>query len=98
MISLSRSLHGKANSVITMVITARDGGGLTAPVNARVNVSVVAGSVAPPVFEQAHYFFTVSEDVLRGTEVGVVRASTRNGAFSQTSSFFTSPLECLKIN
>uniref|UniRef100_A0A673I4K9 Protocadherin-16 n=1 Tax=Sinocyclocheilus rhinocerous TaxID=307959 RepID=A0A673I4K9_9TELE len=78
-ISLSRSLHGKANSVITMVITARDGGGLTAPVNARVNISVVAGSVAPPVFEQAQYFFTVSEDVLRGTEVGVVRASGRNG-------------------
>lgn len=62
-----------------MVITARDGGGLTAPVNARVNISVVAGSVAPPVFEQAQYFFTVSEDVLRGTEVGVVRASGRNG-------------------
>uniref|UniRef100_A0A673K804 Protocadherin-16 n=1 Tax=Sinocyclocheilus rhinocerous TaxID=307959 RepID=A0A673K804_9TELE len=78
-ISLSRSLHGKANSVITMVITARDGGGLTAPVNARVNISVVAGSVAPPVFEQAQYFFTVFEDVLRGTEVGVVRASGRNG-------------------
>ncbi len=78
-ISLSRSLHGKANSVITMVITARDGGGLTAPVNARVNISIVSGSVAPPVFEQAQYFFTVSEDVLRGTEVGVVRASGRNG-------------------
>uniref|UniRef100_A0A4W4G0C1 Protocadherin-16 n=1 Tax=Electrophorus electricus TaxID=8005 RepID=A0A4W4G0C1_ELEEL len=78
-ISLSRSLHGRANSVITMVITALDGGGLTAPVNARVNISVVAGSVAPPVFEQAQYFFTVSEDVLRGTEVGVVHASSRNG-------------------
>ncbi|XP_055064438.2 protocadherin-16 [Misgurnus anguillicaudatus] len=77
-ISLSRSLHGKANSVITMVITAQDGGGLTAPVNARVNISIVAGSVAPPVFEQAQYYFTVSEDVLRGTEVGVVRASSRN--------------------
>ncbi|KAG9351769.1 hypothetical protein JZ751_023020 [Albula glossodonta] len=79
-ISLSRSLHGKANSVIPMVISAQDGGGLTAPVNARVNISVVAGSVAPPVFDQAQYFFTVSEDVLRGTEVGVVRANTRSGA------------------
>lgn len=79
MISLSRSLHGKANSVIAMVITALDGGGLTAPVNARVNISVVAGSVAPPVFEQAQYFFTISEDVLRGTEVGAVRANGRSG-------------------
>lgn len=62
-----------------MVITALDGGGLSVPVSARVNISVVAGSVAPPIFEQAHYFFTVPEDVLRGTEVGVVSANTRNG-------------------
>ncbi|XP_041864356.1 protocadherin-16 [Melanotaenia boesemani] len=78
-ISLSRSLHGKANTVISMVISAEDGGGLTAPVNARVNVSVVGGSVASPVFEQAQYFFTVSEDVLRGTAVGMVRAATKTG-------------------
>ncbi|CAN9501862.1 unnamed protein product [Ophioblennius macclurei] len=78
-ISLSRSLHGKANTVISMVISAEDGGGLTAPVNARVNISVVGGSVASPVFEQAQYFFTVSEDVLRGTAVGVVRAATKTG-------------------
>ncbi|XP_069396059.1 protocadherin-16 [Paralichthys olivaceus] len=76
-ISLSRSLHGKANTVISMVISAEDGGGLTAPVNARVNVSVVGGSVASPTFEQAQYFFTVSEDVLRGTAVGVVRAAAK---------------------
>lgn len=62
-----------------MVISAEDGGGLTAPVNARVNVSVVGGSVASPVFEQAQYFFTVSEDVLRGTAVGVVRAAAKTG-------------------
>nr|XP_015817127.2 protocadherin-16 [Nothobranchius furzeri] len=79
-ISLSRSLHGKANTVISMVISAEDGGGLTAPVNARVNVSVVGGSVMSPVFEQGQYFFTVSEDVLRGTAVGVVRSATKTGA------------------
>uniref|UniRef100_A0A8C9WMA7 Protocadherin-16 n=1 Tax=Scleropages formosus TaxID=113540 RepID=A0A8C9WMA7_SCLFO len=78
-ISLSRSLHGKANTVIPMVIAAQDGGGLTAPVNAQVNISVVAGLVAPPVFEQTLYLFTVSEDALRGTQVGVVRASSRAG-------------------
>lgn len=58
-----------------MVISAEDGGGLTAPANARVNISVVGSSVASPVFEQAQYFFTVPEDVLRGTSVGVVRAT-----------------------
>lgn len=78
-ISLSRSLHGKANTVVSMVISAEDGGGLKAPADARVNISIVGGSVASPVFEQAHYFFTVPEDVLRGTSVGVVRAATRTG-------------------
>ncbi|TSX58293.1 Protocadherin-16 [Bagarius yarrelli] len=101
-ISLSRSLHGKANSVITMAITAVDGGGLTVPINAKVNISVVAGSVAPPVFDQAQYFFTVPEDVLRGTEVGVVVANSRNGASKDISytissgdpeSYFTVDLE-----
>uniref|UniRef100_A0A8K9ULG1 Protocadherin-16 n=1 Tax=Oncorhynchus mykiss TaxID=8022 RepID=A0A8K9ULG1_ONCMY len=78
-ISLSRSLHGKANTVIPMVVSAQDGGGLAALVNARVNISVVAGLVAPPVFEHSQYSFTVSEDVLRGTEVGIVQAISKNG-------------------
>lgn len=78
-ISLSRSVYGKANSVIPMIISAQDGGGLTALVNARVNISVVAGLVAPPVFEQTQYYFTVSEDVLRGTVVGIVQASIKTG-------------------
>ncbi|TSK49682.1 Protocadherin-16 [Bagarius yarrelli] len=84
-ISLSRSLHGKANTVVTMVVSAQDGGGLTAPVNAKVNISIVAGLVAPPVFEQAQYYFTVSEDALRGTQVGTVRASTKNGVSKDVS-------------
>lgn len=62
-----------------MIISAQDGGGLTALVNARVNISVVAGLVAPPVFEQTQYYFTVSEDVLRGTVVGIVQASIKTG-------------------
>ncbi|KAK2846728.1 hypothetical protein Q5P01_009727 [Channa striata] len=78
-ISLSRSVYGKANSVIPMVISAQDGGGLVALVNARVNISVVAGLVAPPVFEQTQYYFTVSEDVLRGTAVGIVQANSKTG-------------------
>ncbi|KAM7399035.1 hypothetical protein PAMP_018329 [Pampus punctatissimus] len=78
-ISLSRSVYGKANSVIPMVISAQDGGGLVALVNARVNISVVAGLVAPPVFEQTQYYFTVSEDVLQGTVVGIVQANIKIG-------------------
>ncbi|KAG9264637.1 protocadherin-16-like [Astyanax mexicanus] len=86
-ISLSRSLHGKANSVIGLMISAQDGGGLTATVNARVNISIMAGLVAPPVFEQAQYFFTVTEDALRGTQVGTVRASTKNGVSKDSISY-----------
>ncbi|XP_071352960.1 protocadherin-16-like [Trachinotus anak] len=78
-ISLSRSVYGKANSVIPMVISAQDGGGLVALVNARVNISVVAGLVAPPVFEQTQYYFTVAEDALRGTIIGIVQASSKTG-------------------
>ncbi|XP_055792755.1 protocadherin-16-like [Salvelinus fontinalis] len=78
-ISLARSLHGKANTLVSMVISAQDGGGLTAALNARVNVSVVGGSVALPLFDQAQYYFTVSEEVLRGTEVGKVHAATKTG-------------------
>lgn len=66
-----------------MEIAAEDGGGLTAAANARVNVSVVGGAVTSPVFEQAQYFFTVSEDVLRGTPLGVVRASAKTGEESR---------------
>lgn len=78
-ISLSRSVYGKANSIIPMVISAQDGGGLVSLVNARVNISVVAGLLAPPVFEQAQYYFSVSEDVLRGTVVGIVKAAIKTG-------------------
>uniref|UniRef100_A0A6Q2Y0C4 Protocadherin-16 n=1 Tax=Esox lucius TaxID=8010 RepID=A0A6Q2Y0C4_ESOLU len=73
------SLHGKANTLVSLVISAQDGGGLTAPANARVNVSVVGGSVSPPLFDQAQYYFTVSEEVLRGTEVGKVHATVKTG-------------------
>ncbi|XP_041849765.1 protocadherin-16-like [Melanotaenia boesemani] len=78
-ISLSRSVYGKANSIIPMVISVQDGGGLFALVNAKVNISVVAGLVAPPLFEHTLYYFTVPEDALRGTVVGIVQASSKTG-------------------
>jgi len=65
--------------VITMAISAQDGGGLAAPADARVNISVVGGVVAPPVFQQSQYHFSVSEDAMRGALVGVVRAGVKTG-------------------
>lgn len=70
-----------------MVISAQDGGGLVSLTNARVNISVVAGLVAPPVFEHAHYYFSVAEDVLRGTVVGIIQASVKTGVMLTLFSF-----------
>lgn len=78
-ISLSWSLSGKANTLVQLVISAQDGGGLQAQPNARVNISIVEGTVSPPIFEQAQYFFTVPEDILQGTNVGAVRAQNPPG-------------------
>lgn len=84
-ISLSWSLSGKANTLVQLVISAQDGGGLQAQPNARVNISIVEGTVSPPVFEQAQYFFTVPEDVLPGAAVGAVQAQNPPGTGSSLS-------------
>ncbi|NWS78157.1 PCD16 protein, partial [Crotophaga sulcirostris] len=78
-ISLSWSLSGKANTLVQLVIAAQDGGGLQAQPNARVNISIVEGTVSPPVFEQAQYFFSVPEDTPQGTSIGAVRAQNPPG-------------------
>ncbi|XP_019384093.1 PREDICTED: protocadherin-16, partial [Crocodylus porosus] len=78
-ISLSWSLSGKANTLVQLAISARDGGGLAAQPDAHVNISIVAGTVSPPVFEQAQYFFTVTEDAPQGTSIGAVRAQNPPG-------------------
>lgn len=62
-----------------LVISAQDGGGLQAQPNARVNISIVEGTVSPPVFEQAQYFFSVPEDMPQGASVGAVRAQNPPG-------------------
>ncbi|RLV84253.1 hypothetical protein DV515_00016305 [Chloebia gouldiae] len=78
-ISLSWSLSGKANTLVQLVISAQDGGGLQAQPNARVNISIVEGTVSPPVFEQAQYFFSVPEDMPQGASVGAVQAQNPPG-------------------
>lgn len=62
-----------------LVISAQDGGGLQAQPNARVNISIVEGTVSPPVFEQAQYFFSVPEDMPPGASVGAVQAQNPPG-------------------
>ncbi|XP_077197129.1 protocadherin-16 isoform X2 [Paroedura picta] len=78
-LSLLRSLTGKANTLVQLEIAARDGGGLAAQPNARVNISIVAGTVSPPSFERAQYYFTVPEDTRPGSSVGAVYAHNPPG-------------------
>ncbi|NXH17451.1 PCD16 protein, partial [Bucco capensis] len=78
-ISLSWSLSGKANTLVQLVIGAQDGGGLQAQPSAHVNISIVEGTVSPPIFEQAQYFFTVPEDVPQGASIGAVQAQNPPG-------------------
>uniref|UniRef100_A0ACB8FH05 Uncharacterized protein n=1 Tax=Sphaerodactylus townsendi TaxID=933632 RepID=A0ACB8FH05_9SAUR len=78
-VSLLRSLAGKANTLVHLEIAARDGGGLTAQPNARINISIVAGTVSPPSFERAQYHFTVPEDTRLGSSIGAVYAHNPPG-------------------
>ncbi|XP_060119777.1 protocadherin-16 [Heteronotia binoei] len=78
-LSLLRSLAGKANSLVHLEIAAWDGGGLAAQPNAQLNISIVAGTISPPSFEQAQYYFAVPEDIRPGSSVGAVYAHNPPG-------------------
>ncbi|XP_063241640.1 protein dachsous [Bacillus rossius redtenbacheri] len=57
-------------------ISATDGGGLRAPEDAEVYLSVADAAHSPPAFERPRYAFSVREDVARGASVGAVRAAS----------------------
>ncbi|XP_051882334.1 protocadherin-16 [Pristis pectinata] len=78
-VSLASSLRSGGDSVQHLVISAQDAGGLSSLVNAVVNISIVSGSISPPLFEQAQYFFTVLEDTRSGSPIGRVRALNSPG-------------------
>ncbi|GLH04567.1 uncharacterized protein GBIM_10252 [Gryllus bimaculatus] len=61
-------------------ISAVDGGGLRAPSDAEVFLSVTDSAQRPPIFERARSTFAVREDVARGTVVGSVRATSSDSA------------------
>ncbi|XP_032878094.1 protocadherin-16 [Amblyraja radiata] len=86
-ISLASSLRSGGDSVQRLVISAQDTGGLTSLVNAVVNISIVSGSISPPIFEQDQYFLTVAEDTRGGTPIG--RVSALNSPGHSDSVFYT---------
>ncbi|XP_056651093.1 protocadherin-16 [Monodelphis domestica] len=74
LLSVAWPLTGRADSVQQLEIGVQDAGGLRAEPNAHVNISIISGPLAPPVFEQVQYVFSVLEDVPLGTNVGTIRA------------------------
>jgi protocadherin-16/23 len=59
-------------------VSASDGAGLRASVDAEVFLSVISPGQQPPVFERPRYSLTIREDVPRGTIVGSVRATSND--------------------
>jgi protocadherin-16/23 len=59
-------------------VSASDGAGLRASIDAEVFLSVVGPGQQPPVFEKPRYSLNIREDVSRGTVVGSVRATSND--------------------
>ncbi|XP_049763937.1 protein dachsous-like, partial [Schistocerca cancellata] len=57
-------------------VSATDGGGLRAPHDAEVFLSVSDASQRPPIFQHPRYTFSVREDAPRHSVVGSVKASS----------------------
>lgn len=57
-------------------VSASDGGGLRATLDAEVYISVIDSTQRPPIFEKSRYSYHVKEDVTRGTVIGSVLATS----------------------
>uniref|UniRef100_A0A8C5LC81 Dachsous cadherin related 2 n=1 Tax=Jaculus jaculus TaxID=51337 RepID=A0A8C5LC81_JACJA len=73
-IYLASALSHLEPTTILLMVLARDGGGLTAAVNADVTVHVLQSTLAPAEFERPKYTFSVYEDVPQDSLVGTVKA------------------------
>uniref|UniRef100_A0A8D2D8V5 Dachsous cadherin-related 2 n=1 Tax=Sciurus vulgaris TaxID=55149 RepID=A0A8D2D8V5_SCIVU len=73
-IYLTSTLSHLEPTTLFLTVCARDGGGLTAVVNADVTVHVLWTALAPAEFERPKYTFSVYEDVPEDSPVGTVKA------------------------
>ncbi|XP_067354486.1 protocadherin-23 isoform X2 [Channa argus] len=74
MLFLSSTLTHLGAASVKLLITARDGEGLTSARPAEVTINVLPSAQAPAVFQRSRYSFTVPEDTPPGTSVGTVEA------------------------
>ncbi|XP_013927607.1 PREDICTED: protocadherin-23, partial [Thamnophis sirtalis] len=61
-------------SSVLLTVSAQDGGGLRSDVDADVTVKIFQPAVAPVVFEESSYSFSIPEHAPEGTSVGTVKA------------------------
>lgn len=72
----------QARSYHRLNVSAIDGGGLRAPQDAEVFLSVTDAAQRPPIFQHPRYTFSVREDVARGAVVGSVKATSADAGKS----------------
>lgn len=62
------------HSMLLLVVSARDGGGLSSSTNAAVTVNILQTTLAPATFERSWYAFSVPIDAPEDSQVGAVKA------------------------
>ncbi|KAK2817251.1 hypothetical protein Q5P01_025442 [Channa striata] len=75
MLFLSSTLTHLGAASVKLLITARDGEGLTSARPAEVTINILPSAQAPAVFQRSRYTFTVPENAPPGTSVGTVEAA-----------------------
>lgn len=70
------------SATLLLIVSAQDGGGLTADTNAHVTLHLLQTMLAPAEFERPKYTFSVYEDVPINSLVGTVKAREHLSKYS----------------
>ncbi|KAI8125952.1 Protein dachsous [Lucilia cuprina] len=73
-------LSARTQSLHILNVSASDGGGLRTQEDALVSANIIDATQRPPIFEKLRYNFYVKEDVVRGTVVGTIQATSSDAA------------------
>ncbi|XP_055132166.1 protocadherin-23 isoform X2 [Symphalangus syndactylus] len=73
-IYLTSPLSHLESTTLSLMVSAQDGGGLTAVINADVTIHIFQTTLAPAEFERPKYTFLVYEDVPEDSPIGTVKA------------------------
>ncbi|XP_046803384.1 protein dachsous, partial [Lucilia cuprina] len=73
-------LSARTQSLHILNVSASDGGGLRTQEDALVFANIIDATQRPPIFEKLRYNFYVKEDVVRGSVVGTIQATSSDAA------------------